>query len=68
MIDTPPLRKRRGPWPVKGRWAGKNFLFLPSRPYAKPFSHCQKGTEEIDETYLYTDTGLYIYLYTRHTL
>ena len=25
MLDTPPLRKRRGPWPVKGRWAGKFF-------------------------------------------
>ena len=26
MLDTPPLRKRRGPRLVKGRWAGKNFF------------------------------------------
>ena len=61
MLDTPPLRKRQGPWPVKGRWAGKIFLFLPSRPHRKPFSLCQKGTEGRDDTYLYTEIGLYIY-------
>ena len=66
MLDTPPLRKRRGPWPVKGRWAGKIFLLLPFRPNTKSFSPCQKGTEGRDETYLYRDIGLYICIYTRH--
>ena len=63
MLDTPPLRKRRGPRLVKGRWAGKIFLFPPFRPKTKPFSHCQKGTEGRDETYLYRDIGLYICIY-----
>ena len=60
MLDTPPLRKRRGPWPVKGRWAGKIFSPPSVSPEHKIFSPCQKGTEGRDETYLYRDIGLYI--------
>ena len=37
MLDTPPLRKRRGPWPVKGRWAGKIFPPPPVSPAQKTF-------------------------------
>ena len=46
MLDTPPLRKRRGPWPVKGRWAGKIFLLLPFRPNTKSFRPAKKARKE----------------------
>ena len=47
MLDTPPLRKRRGPWPVKGRWAGK--FFLSSLRFARkqdPFRTAKKVRKE----------------------
>ena len=43
MLDTPPLRKRRGPRLVKGRWAGQKFFSSLRFARNKTFSHYQKG-------------------------
>ena len=61
MLDTPPLRKRRGPWPVKGRWAGKIFSSSRLARTQNLFRTAKKVRKE-EMKRIYTQIWAYIYV------